>query len=333
VGATTLAVGGDRLTGRRILVAAGSMPAPLKVPGAERLTTSEEFLNLDRLPPRIVFVGGGYIAFEFAHVAARAGASVTIAHRGPRPLEAFDPDLVAMLVRRTREIGIRVELGTEVRELRTSGDELVVLGTQGDRQIRIETDLAVHSAGRVPEIDDLDLEVAGVEREKRGVVVNAYLQSVSNSAVYAGGDAAASGPPLTPKAEHDAAVLTTNLLEGNRRTAIYDGIASAVFTLPPLASTGLTETAARAGGRTFRTHRQDTSSWFNTRRVGETVAGFKVLIDESTDRIIGAHLLGPHAEETINLFAVAIRAGIPASELRQALFAYPTFGSDVRFML
>ena len=333
VGATTLAVGGDRLTGRRILVAAGSMPVPLKVPGAERLTTSEEFLNLDRLPPRIVFVGGGYIAFEFAHVAARAGASVTIAHRGPRPLEAFDPDLVAMLVRRTREIGIRVELGTEVRGLQPSGDQLVVLGTQGDGELRIETDLAVHAAGRVPEIDDLDLETAGVEREQRGVVVNEYLQSVSNAAVYAGGDAAASGPPLTPKAEHDAAVLTTNLLEGNRRAANYDGIASAVFTLPPLASTGLTETAARAGGRTFRTHRQDTSSWFNTRRVGETASGFKVLVDESTDRIIGAHLLGPHADETINLFAVAIRVGIPASELRQALFAYPTFGSDVRFML
>jgi glutathione reductase (NADPH) len=321
VGATTLAVGGDRLTGRRILVAAGSMPAPLKIPGA------------DRLPPRIVFVGGGYIAFEFAHVAARAGASVTIVHRGARPLEAFDPDLVAMLVRRTREIGIRVELGTEVRGLETSGDQLVVLGTRGDRETRIETDLAVHAAGRVPEIDDLDLAAAGVEREKRGVVVNEYLQSVSNSAVYAGGDAAASGPPLTPKAEHDAAVLMTNLLEGNRRTANYDGIASAVFTLPPLASTGLTETAARAAGRTFRTHRQDTSSWFNTRRVGETAAGFKVLIDESADRIIGAHLLGPHAEETINLFAVAIRLGIPASELRQVPFAYPTFGSDVRFMV
>ena len=333
VGAATLAVGGDRLTGRRILVAAGSMPAPLKIPGAEHLTTSEEFLNLDRLPPRIVLVGGGYIAFEFAHVAARAGARVTIVHRGARPLGAVDPDLVEMLVRRTREIGIRVELGAEVRGLQPSGDQLVVLGTQGDREMRIETDLAVHAAGRIPEIDDLDLETAGVEREKRGVVVNEYLQSVSNAAVYAGGDAAASGPPLTPKAEHDAAVLTTNLLEGNRRAASYDGIASAVFTLPPLASTGLTETAARAAGRTFRTHRQDTSSWFNTRRVGETASGFKVLVDESTDRIIGAHLLGPHADETINLFAVAIRVGIPASELRQALFAYPTFGSDVRFML
>ncbi len=333
VSPTTLAVGADRLTGRRVLIAAGAMPAPLTFPGAERLTTSEEFLNLDELPPRIVFVGGGYIAFEFAHVAARAGAEVTIVHRGARPLEAFDPDLVDLLVRRTRDIGIRVELDTEARGLQTSGDQLVVLGAQGDREVRLETDLAVHAAGRVPEIDDLDLDAAGVKREKRGVTVNEYLQSVSNSAVYAGGDAAASGPPLTPKADHDVEVLTTNLLEGNRRTVSYQGIASAVFTLPPLASTGLTEAAALAAGRTFRTHWQDTSSWFNTRRVGETVSGFKTLIDESADRIIGAHLLGPHVDETINLFAVAIRLGISASELRHVPFAYPTYGSDVRFML
>jgi glutathione reductase (NADPH) len=163
--------------------------------------------------------------------------------------------------------------------------------------------------------------------------VNDHLQSVSNPAVYAGGDAAASGPPLTPKADHDAAVLTTNLLEGNRRAVDYRGIASAVFSLPPLAAVGLTEAAARAAGRAFRTHRQDTSAWFNTRRVGETAAGFKVLVEERTERILGAHLLGPHADETINLFAVAIRLGIPASELRQVPFAYPTFGSDVRFML
>ena len=333
VGATTLAVGDDRLTGRRVLIAAGAMPAPLTFPGAERLTTSEAFLNLDRLPPRVVFVGGGYIAFEFAHVAARAGASVTIVHRGARPLDAFDPDLVNVLVQRTRELGIRVELSTEVRGVHASGDDLVVLGARGEREVRFETDLAVHAAGRVPEIDDLNLTAAGIEREKRGVVVNEYLQSVSNAAVYAGGDAAASGPPLTPKADHDVAVLTTNLLEGNRRTADYHGIASAVFSLPPLAAAGLTEAAARTAGRTFRTQRQDTSSWFNTRRVGERASGFKVLVDEAADRIIGAHLLGPHADETINLFAVAIRLGIPASELRQVPFAYPTFGSDVRFMV
>ena len=333
VGPTTLAVDNDRLTGRRVLIAAGAVPAPLPVPGAEHLTTSEAFLNLDRLPPRVVFVGGGYIAFEFAHVAARAGAEVTILHRGARPLEAFDPDLVDLLVRRTREVGIRVELGTEVRGLETRPDRVVVLGVRDGQERRFETDLAVHAAGRVPDIDDLGLDVAGVKREKRGVEVNEYLQSVSNPAVYAGGDAAANGPALTPKADHDAAVLTTNLLEGNKRAVRYDGFGSAVFSVPPLASAGLTEAAAQTSGRRFQTRWQDTSTWFNTQRVGETTAAFKVLVEEGTDRVLGAHLLGPHADETINLFAAAIRLGIPAGELKQVLFAYPTFGSDVRYMV
>jgi glutathione reductase (NADPH) len=333
VGRGSLVVGDDRLVGRRILIAAGAMPAPLGFPGAERLTTSEEFLNLHGLPPRIVFVGGGYIAFEFAHVAARAGVHATILHRSARPLEGFDPDLVDLLVKRTREAGIRVEVDTEVRGIEMIGSDLVVRGVQRGQDRRFEADLAVHSAGRVPELDDLDLEAAGVHREKRGVTVNEFLQSVSNPAVYAGGDAAASGPPLTPKADHDVEVLVTNLLEGNRRAPNYAGIASAVFSVPPLASAGLTEAAARAAGRQFRTNWQDSSGWFNTRRVGETTSGFKVLIEEQTDRIIGAHLLGPHADEMINVFAVAIRLGIPARDLKQTPFAYPTHSSDIRFML
>jgi glutathione reductase (NADPH) len=333
VDSTTLALGADRLTGRRVLVAAGAVPAPLAFPGADRLITSEDFLNLDALPPRMVFVGGGYIAFEFAHVAARAGVDVTILHRGARPLEAFDPDLVDLLVRRTRDVGIRLELNVEVGGVEAQPKGFAVIGARGGQTLRFETDLAVHAAGRVPDIDDLDLDTAGVKREKRGVVVNEYLQSVSNPAVYAGGDAAASGPQLTPKADHDAVVLTTNLLEGNRRAVRYDGLASAVFSIPPMASAGLTEAEARAAGRRFRTRYQDTSAWFNTRRVGETVSAFKVLVEEGTDRVLGAHLLGPRADETINLFATAIRLGIPATELREVIFSYPTFGSDVRFMV
>jgi glutathione reductase (NADPH) len=333
VDSTTLAVGADRLTGRRVLVAAGAVPASLAFPGADRLITSEDFLNLDALPPRMVFVGGGYIAFEFAHVAARAGVDVTILHRGARPLEAFDPDLVDLLVRRTRDVGIRVELNIEVGGVEAQPKGVAVIGARDGQALRFEADLAVHAAGRVPDIDDLELDTAGVKRERRGVVVNEYLQSISNPAVYAGGDAAASGPALTPKADHDAAVLTTNLLEGNRRTVRYDGLASAVFSIPPLASAGLTEAQARAAGHRFRTRYQDTSAWFNTRRVGETTSAFKVLVEEGTDRVLGAHLLGPRADETINLFATAIRLGIPAGELREVIFAYPTFGCDVRFMV
>ena len=333
VGPTTLAVGNDRLTGRRIVIAAGAMPARLPFPGAERLTTSEEFMNLDRLPARLVFVGGGYISFEFAHVAARTGADVTILHRGARPLEGFDPDLVDLLVKRTRELGIKVELGIDVRGIDATANGLVVRGVQNDAERRFDADLAVHGAGRVPEIDDLDLDVAGVKREKRGVVVNEYLQSVSNPDVYAGGDAAANGPQLTPKADHDVAVLTENLLHGNRRTANYEGFASAVFTVPPLASTGLSEAAARADGRKMRVNMQDTSGWFNTRRAGETVSGFKVLIEQDTGRVLGAHLLGPQADEVINVFAVAVRLGLCADDLKQTLLSYPTYGSDIRYML
>ena len=332
VDSTTLAVGNDRLIGRRVLIAAGAMPAPLKFPGADRLATSEDFLNLDGMPARIVFVGGGYIAFEFAHVAARAGADVTVLHRGARPLEPFDRDLVDGLVRRTRELGIRIELDTEVVGVDADARGVAVLGLRHGTERRFEADMAVHAAGRVPELDELDLDRAGVKREKRGVIVNRYLQSVSNSAVYAGGDAAASGPALTPKADHDVGVLVTNLLEGNRRAVNYDGIASAVFTVPPLASAGLSEEAAHAAGLKFRTNWQDTASWYNTRRVGETASGFKVLVEEGTDRILGAHLLGPNAAEVINLFAIAIRLKIPAPDLKQVPFAYPTYGSDIRFM-
>lgn len=117
VGPTTLAVGTTRLEGTHVLIAAGAMPAPLPFPGADHLTTSEQFLELEALPPRIILVGGGYISFEFAHIAARAGAQVSILHRGPRPLQNFEPELVAQLVQRTRALGVHVEVATEVHSI------------------------------------------------------------------------------------------------------------------------------------------------------------------------------------------------------------------------
>ena len=333
VGPTTVAVGDDHLTGRYVLIAAGATPQPLTFPGAEHVVTSDQFLELDGLPPRIVFIGGGFVSFEFAHVAARAGARATIVHRGARPLEAFDPDLVDQLVKRSRELGIGVELDADVRSVeRTSGGFTVSAGGDG-RERHFEADLVVHGAGRVPEIQDLDLHVASVKAEKRGVVVNEYLQSVSNPAVYAAGDAAASGPPLTPVADHQSDVVATNLLEGNRAKPDYSGLASVVFTVPPLASAGVTEKAAREQNLRFRVHREDTSGWLASQRAGETTSGSKVLIEEDTGRVLGAHLFGPHADEVINVFALAIRLGARAEDLKHILYAYPTVGSDIPYMV
>jgi len=333
-GPTAVQVDDSVLQGRYVLIASGARPVDLKIPGAEHLTTSDQFLELDALPERIVFVGGGYISFEFAHVSARAGAHVTILHRGARPLNLFDPDLVDRLVQRTRELGIDVQLRTEVQAIERSAGRLRVRVVADGQQRAFEADLVVHGAGRVPEIDDLNLPAAGVEFEARGVKVNEYLQSVSNSAVYAAGDAASSGGlPLTPVAGYESQIVADNLLEGNHRKPDYLGIPSVVFTIPPLASVGLSERAAREQGLRFKTHHQDTAGWYSSRRVAETCSAFKVLVEEGSGRVLGAHLLGSHADELINIFALAIRTGMRAPDLKEILFAYPTHASNVRYML
>jgi glutathione reductase (NADPH) len=243
-GPLSVRVGDDVLEAANVVVAAGSRPGDLNIPGAEHAVTSEKFLELEHLPDRILFIGGGYISFEFAHISARAGSHATILHRGRRPLDRFDPDLVDRLVSRTRELGIVVKLGAQVVSIvhGSAGFKVRARMDGGDDQ-DFEADLVVHGAGRVPEIDDMGLDAAGIEWDPcRGVKVNEYLQSVSNPAVYAAGDAAASaGPPLTPVASYEGKIVAENLLGGNQRKPNYDGIPSVVFTVPPLASVGLQE--------------------------------------------------------------------------------------------
>jgi glutathione reductase (NADPH) len=288
---------------------------------------------LDELPKRILFVGGGYIAFEFAHVAVRAGAQVTITDRGPRPLPRFDPDLVDQLVLSSRELGVDVQLGTEVRGVEKGSGQLVVRASASGQQRTFEADMVVHAAGRVPEIDDMNLDVAGVAWDGQGVKVNEFLQSVSNSAVYAAGDAAASGGPrLTPVASYEGIIVAVNLLKGSHQKPNFLGIPTVVFAIPPLAAVGLTEREAHKQALKFKVKKEMTSNWYSSRRIAENYSGFKVLVEEGTDRILGAHLLGIEAEEVINLFGVAMRSGMRATDLQDMLYAYPTHGSDVPYM-
>jgi glutathione reductase (NADPH) len=286
------------------------------------------------LPKRITFVGGGYISFEFAHVAARAGAKVQIIHRGPRPLEKFDPDLVDKLVEATREAGIEVHLNAVVKSIEQTNDQLLVKALANGAIKTFETDMAVHGAGRVPDIDDMDLDRASIRREKNGISVNEFLQSVSNRQIYAAGDASAgSALALTPVASMEAQVVAANILEGNHFKPNYNGVPTVAFTLPPLAAVGLREEDAKKGLLKFKTRYGDTSNWYSSRRLNLKHSGFKVLVEENSERILGAHLLGAHAEETINLFALAIRAGLKTDDLREMIYAYPSHASDVIYML
>ena len=334
VGPASVQVGNDDLEARRVVIASGAMPGKLGIPGEEYLITSEDFLELDELPERIVFVGGGYISMEFANVSVRAGARVSVLHRGPRPLVGFDPDLADKVAQAARASGIDLRLETRVERIVQAAGGLTVEASSPAGPQTFGADLVVHGAGRVAEIDDLDLPTAGVERGKRGVLVNQYLQSTSNSAVYAAGDAAeTSGQPLTPVAALEGRVVAANLLNGNKARPDYTGTPTVAFTLPPIAAVGLGEEEARQQRLEFKVNYQDTSKWYSSRRVGEAYSASKVLVEEGTGRILGAHLLGPSADELINVFALAIRHGLTAEDIKDAIFAYPTHASDLSYMV
>jgi glutathione reductase (NADPH) len=332
-GPDTVAVADQELKARFVLIATGARPVPLGIPGEEHVITSEQFLELDALPPRIALIGGGYIAAEFSHLAARAGAQVTVFQRAERLLPAFDPDLVSWLVDKFNDLGIDVHTSATVQSVRKSAAGFVVDASTDRGSQSAAVDLVVHAAGRGPDLDGLDLAAAQVTRNQGTLELNEFLQSVSNPRIYAAGDAAGRGPPLTPVSSHEGKIVASNLLEGNHDTPDYRGVPSVAFTIPPIAAVGLSEASARAQGLKLRVHAERTSDWYTARRLNERVYGFKTLLDESTGRILGAHLVGPHADEDINLFALAIRHDLTADDLKATMFAYPTGASDIGYML
>lgn len=326
-------VGSETLRFRHTLIAAGAEPMRLGIPGEEHLATNEDFLQLETLPPRIVLVGGGYIAAEFSHIAARAGAEVTILQRAGQLLPHFDPDLVGWLMPRFSEIGVNVHLNAEARSIeRVGGAYRVHADSAGERRV-FEADLVIHAAGRRPALEDLDLDAANVAHDHGRLQLNAFLQSISNAAVYAVGDAAQAGPPLTPVSSHDAKVVAANILSGNSERPNYAGVPSVAFTIPPIAAAGLTEREAASRGLRHRIKSEFVPDWFTARAAAEPIYGFKVLVEDGSDLILGAHLVGPRADEVINLFALAIRHGLTATDLKTTMFAYPTGASDIGSML
>ncbi len=330
----TVEIDGRAWRARHFHIATGARPATLGIPGEEHLITSTDFLELPECPRRIVFVGGGYIALEFAHIAARAGAeTVTVLQRGPRILPNFDPDLTAILAEATEALGVDVHTGAAVSGIAREGNAFAVQYETPDGPKKVVCDVAVHAAGRVPNIEDLNLEAAGVDATKRGIKVSPAMRT-SNPAIFAAGDCADSGPNLTPASANEARIAAKNLLANqDERKIVYPPIPSTVFTLPPLGSVGLSEAAAKEAGHDFDVHFERTERWYSSIRVSAVASGFKVLVERETGHILGAHLIGPGTEEQINLFAMAMGAGLTANRIKAAIFAYPSYASDLGSMV
>lgn len=327
----TVTVKNTSHTADNFLIATGAKPRPLTFTGQDHLITSNEFLELEAIPGDIVFVGGGYISFEFAHVAARTGADVTILQRNDRPLAMFEESIVDELLDASEDVGINVHLNTPAGEVEQHGDHYHVYNKEGETVSK--TDLVVHGAGRVPQIDDLNLDKAGVDTERGGVTVNDELQT-TQSHVYAAGDCAASpGYPLTPIATIEGQTVTHNLLHDDKTKPDYTGTATTLFSIPPVASVGMQESQVEEKGYEYSVNEGDSGSWFSSQRIGVDHGRYKIMIDDATDEILGAHLIGHHAEEVINIFAAAIKHNITASELKSTPWSYPTSIADTDYML
>ncbi|MCC9600917.1 NAD(P)/FAD-dependent oxidoreductase [Stieleria sp. JC731] len=317
----------------KFLIATGATPRPLDFAGSEFLTRSDQFLALEQIPKRILFVGGGYISMEFGHVACALGCEVTIVEQSEQLMKGFDPDLVEQLKAWSIRKGIRFQTGARIESIHHMNNGSLEIATDGKDVIH--ADMAVHGAGRIPNIQSLNLESAGIEYSDDGIQVDSFLRSTNCPHVFAAGDCADNGGAmLTPVANEDAYVVSKNLFadEPSHRPD-YKGIASAAFTCPPIASVGCSERQARQDGYEIDVHKRDTSTWGSVRKTGLPCAGYKVIVDRSNDQILGAHLLGVGAEDQINLFALAIKHGIDTRAIKSMPFAYPTLTADLKRMV
>jgi glutathione reductase (NADPH) len=333
VGRNEVEVGERSIEAKHIVIATGSRPRPLPIQGAELMIISDEVLSEREQPGSVVFVGGGVIALEFAHVYARAGTKVTILEVVSRLLPERDEDAVEQIRAESERIGIDVHAGVKVARVEKSGNQLrTVFGANGKEQ-SVVSDRVVNGAGRIANVEHLDLNAGGVAHDSFRLAVDDYLRSTSNPGVYACGDVLSGPPQLSPLATYEGTIVGQNIVEGPKHKPDYASLPSAVYTVPALASVGLTEAQAKEKGLKTKVTVNDMEYWFSTRTYAETKAWAKIIVDEESDTILGAHIVGHAGEELINIFGLAKAHGITASQLREFIYAYPSFSADIKHML
>jgi glutathione reductase (NADPH) len=333
VGRTRIAVGEAEFEAGKIVIATGSMPRPLPFAGAEHMIISDDLLIERTLPDSLAFIGGGVIALEFSHVFARAGCKVTILEVAPRLLPAADAEAAAVLREATEKLGIEVLTEVEVEAIEPDDSGFKVRFRHEGTVRTLAAQRVANGAGRIPDVEALDLGAAGIEHERTRIALDDRMRSRSNPDVYVAGDAVAETAQLSPLATHEGRAVGNDLVGAKGGAIDYLAVPSVVFTVPALASVGLTEAQARDQGVAFEAKQSDMRGWLSSRLYGAEVAYAKVLNEPGSGRILGAHLVGKRSEEVIHLFALAIRQQLTRSDLTSLVYAFPTFSSDLPSML
>ncbi|WGK65655.1 dihydrolipoyl dehydrogenase family protein [Croceiramulus getboli] len=329
-----LIVEGKKVTADKIVIATGRIPRPLHFEGAQYLLDSDDFLNLKELPDSMIFIGAGYVAMEFAHIAARCGVEVTVIERGDRILKLFDESIASHLQKVSEEIGIKFLFNAQVSGAEELRKNIRVQYEQAGETGFAKAEQVYNTSGRVPATEALDLEKGKVKSSPRGVTVNSYLQSVSNPSVYACGDVAdTQALPLTPLSGLEGNHVAKQILSKKHSAIHYPPIPTSVYTQPQLASVGLSEAQAKAQKIEYTIKEEHVPDWFSVKRLNTEDYCYKTLVSKEEERILGVELLAPEASEMINLFSLAIQMEMTCEQFRSAIFAYPTFGSDAQSMI
>ena len=326
--AHTVAFKGDgkTVTADKLLIATGGWPTlPADLPGIEHAITSHEAFHLVELPKRILIVGGGYIAVEFAGIFNGLGVETTLLYRGANILRGFDDDVRTHLAGELERRGIKVILGCYHTALERTAGGITSRLTNGHT---VETDVAMFATGRAPNTSGLGLEAAGVAVNERGAVVVDAFSKTNVDTIWAIGDVT-DRINLTPVAIREAAAFVDTVFHDKPTSFDHQDVASAVFSQPPVGSVGLSEADARRGGRKIDIYRSAFRPMKATFYGGEEHVLMKLVVEADTGRIRGCHVVGADAPEIIQMAAIAIKMGVTKHQWDQTCAVHPTAAEEL----
>ena len=321
-----LASSGQRVRARHILVATGGRPHVPDIPGRELVITSNDMFDLEPFPKRLLVVGGGYIASEFASIFQGLGAQVTQLYRGGQILRGFDAEIASFVATEMQKKGVQLRLQADITAVQRGSTGLRATLQNGEV---LEADAVLYATGRVPLVQGLGLEAAGVQLNDKGAIEVDAQYRTSVPSILAAGDVTAR-VQLTPVALAEAMVIVDTLFGAGTRTLDYDFIPTAVFTHPSIGTVGYTEEAARErfGGDDIRVFRSEFKALRHTLSNSTERTLMKLVVQVSTDRVVGLHMVGAEAGEIVQGFAVALRAGATKAVFDSTIGIHPTAAEE-----
>ncbi|MCK0123295.1 NAD(P)/FAD-dependent oxidoreductase [Gelidibacter sp. F2691] len=330
---TEVEVEGKVVSADYFIIATGNIPRPLDIDGKAFLNISEDVLNLKKIPKSITFIGSGYITMEFACMLATLGSKVTILERAETALGDFDQFLVKKLIAKLESLGVKFVLNADVTAVeKLKKNKKVSYSTKGETKT-LKSRMVINATGRIPAIAALELDKAGIDADKDGIVVNDYLQSKSHPKVYACGDVSNKSPSLTPLSGLQGYIVGNNVVKEQSKTLDVPCVPSTVFTTPNLSSVGYGEAEAKARYKNVKVYQGDSSGWYNAKKENEDTYAYTIIANERTDEIVGAHILSSEANESINVFAAAIYNKMTTKNFKRMMMTYPSFGMDMKKMM